>query len=146
MNSSMKCVMHVISSNARFFMIISKCKIWNDFVVLTENDFCIILCILKTTHVSQLTVLNASLLITFMPSILRNWSMTTDLQWLIRRCHIHEIAFDKVLSFDWTVFANSLIELYSINKTPNFSIMSQTCFFDCLWTKIFENMSQSYFC
>jgi hypothetical protein len=55
-NSSIKCVMHVISSNALLQMIKSKCKIWKILIAFADDFLWIRRCIFEIAHSSHWTI------------------------------------------------------------------------------------------
>jgi hypothetical protein len=52
-NSSMKCAMHVVSSNVLLQMIKSKCNIWKNLIAFADDVRWIRRCIFEIAHVSH---------------------------------------------------------------------------------------------
>jgi hypothetical protein len=113
---SIKCTMHVISSNALLQMIKSKCNIWQHLIVIADDVRWIKRCILKIAHVLQWILFEVFFCIISISSIFLSWLIISDQQCFNRKCQFQTIVFAKIFLWDWIALTNFSTNRYFKKK------------------------------
>ncbi len=115
-NSSIKCAMHVISSNVLLQMIKSKCNIWKNLIAFVDDVRWIRRCIFEIAHVSHWMIFETFLWIISISLIFFNWLIIFDRQCFNRKCQFQKIVLVKIFLWDRTALTNFSTHWYFKKK------------------------------